>query len=138
MEDLWNMVKITEDKNNARLKSINFPHAIFTLSKSIQQSYSKGQPLILTGFEAVINLFTAPNKTDAELILYQNTYKRLRIDFPHTMKYLYGDFTTLPYTTAAKRKGVISHEDHMYKIKPVKRCQHCIKSCSVKNDNAYT
>ena len=131
-------MKITEDKNNARLKSNNFPHAIFTLSKSIQQSYSKGQPLILTSFEAVINLFTAPNKTDAELILYQNTYKRLRIDFPHTMKYLKGGCITLPYTAAAIRKGVTSNEDHMYKIKPVKRCQHCIKSCSVKNDNAYT
>lgn len=57
----------------------------FNPSSGCQHSYSKGQTLILTGFEAVINLFTAPKKTDAELIIYQNTYLRLRLNFSHTM-----------------------------------------------------
>ena len=43
-----------------------FPHS-FTENPT---ELSKSGPLDFSGFEAVINLFTAPNKTEAELISY--------------------------------------------------------------------
>lgn len=49
--------------------AISFTHMTHSVSRSHQQSYQYGQTVILQGFEGVFNIFTAPNKTDTELIL---------------------------------------------------------------------
>ena len=49
--------------------AISFTHMTHSVSRSHQQSYQYGQTVILQGFEAVFNIFTAPNKKNTESIL---------------------------------------------------------------------
>lgn len=93
-ESVNNLLKKRKVHNN------NFySHTFLILSKRDQQIYPYGQPFILTGFERVIILSTAPIKKETELILYQSL------------------FCVSDYIFHTQRKELLSHEDHLHKIK---------------------
>lgn len=138
VDKLWNTMCITPYHLKDLIKTEKlftlFPHS-FTENPT---ELSIPQSLDFSGFEAVINLFTAPNNTEAELISYHTTQRAHAERFPHTLSNPQTSICMPRTARRQQRKEIHSHEDHLYKKQSVQRSQYRIKGSSVQNDNAYS